>query len=143
MSGLVCIVYVSSAKASVLHRLGEVAGRRLVHSFKDVTYNRTSFYLLQSFPAPPTDDSIAEDAWRICNEAISQIDFSLHSGSHPTLGVVDHICFSPIGDMTLQEASIVANKFALQLNQIKKIPIYFYGALSTNQRKLAELRKSK
>ena len=141
MSGVLCIVYVSSAKTSILHRLGEVAGHRLVHSFKDAVYNRTSFYLLQPFPAA-VEDSIAEDAWRLCNEAITQIDFSVHSGSHPTLGTVDHICFSPLGTTTLQEACVFADKFAIRLNQVNKIPIYLYGGLSATQRKLAELRKS-
>lgn len=141
MSGLVCIVYVSSSKTSLLSRLVEVAGRSLVHSFQDSTYNRTSFYLLQPYPSSG-HTSIAEIAWRVCNEALSQLDFTQHQGTHPTLGVVDHICFSPLGSTTIQEASTMAKMFAMQLNEVNRVPIYFYGGLSSKLVKLADLRKS-
>eukprot|EP01041_Mallomonas_annulata_P005432 gene5432-10896_t len=134
-----CIVYVSDGlRGEVIQRLRWTGSNKdnciLAHYFQDSTYNRTSFYLLG-----PKNVDVALD---LCSEAISSIDFSAHSGTHPTLGVVDHVCFFPLGTATLSDAKNSALSFSSQLSTRHNIPIFLYGEASINKIKLKEIRKS-
>ncbi|XP_072078841.1 uncharacterized protein [Arachis hypogaea] len=44
--------------------------------------------------------------------AFDAIDFGLHSGTHPRLGVVDHICFHPLVGASLDQAATAARSLA-------------------------------
>ena len=135
---VLCTVYVSEAvRATVVSSLKAIVGRSLVHSFPDVEYNRTSFYLLDSSGA-----RLQESALRLCEAAIGCVDFSSHSGTHPTLGTVDNIVFSPLGGETLSTARDLACSFALRLNSLPSgPPVYFYGAASQSGMMLKDIRK--
>jgi glutamate formiminotransferase len=56
--------------------------------------------------------------------ALSEIDMEQHVGSHPRLGVVDHMCFHPIGSAT------VASVASLALASAQEIGIRFQGFYS-------------
>jgi glutamate formiminotransferase len=45
--------------------------------------------------------------------ALETIDFGLHCGSHPRLGVVDHICFHPLAQSSLDQAAGIAKSLAV------------------------------
>ncbi|KMT03510.1 hypothetical protein BVRB_8g191880 [Beta vulgaris subsp. vulgaris] len=44
--------------------------------------------------------------------AYKAIDFIVHSGSHPRLGVVDHICLHPLANATLEQTANIARSLA-------------------------------
>lgn len=105
---------------------------RLIHSFRDDAYNRTSFYLLQKISDTQVDSGpILEFA----KTAFSLMDFSQHTGTHPTLGSVDHISFQPIGNTALEEVESIAQKFCHDIHAALNVPIFCYG--SANMRNKA------
>lgn len=81
-----CIVYVSeAARHSVIAELRRAAasGGVLAHSFTDSIYGRTSFFLV--------GDNIVDRSLNICKKAFDKIDYRFAQGTHPALGVVDHV----------------------------------------------------
>jgi glutamate formiminotransferase len=104
----------------------------LAHSFKDVVYNRTSFYFV--------GHDMLSSIYGICNELFSILNFSNHNGLHPTLGAVDHICFSPLGQTQIEQTAVVANEFAKAYAELNEIPVFMYGQASSSGRQLKNLR---
>lgn len=49
---------------------------------------------------------------------------------HPTLGSVDNICFSPLGDESLENVSVQAVDFSAKLNEFVGVPVFHYGGAS-------------
>lgn len=73
------------------------------------------------------------------------MDFSNHVGSHPSLGVVDHVSFVPLGeDACPLSATRAARDFSVAINadESAAVPIYYYGLLSDSQRRLQDLRRA-
>jgi hypothetical protein len=71
MAGYLCVVYVSEAlRPTVISEICAVAlsKRNFVHSFKDVTYNRTSFYFTGM-------EDIINSALDLCDSAIALLVF--------------------------------------------------------------------
>lgn len=147
-----CVVYISDTQPLLLQTLKQmIANNRkvdiganvdaknkisdktfapyLIHSFRDDTYNRTSFYILQQIK-----DYVGhrKDGYTpilsFVQTALSNINFSTHSGTHPTLGAVDHISFAPIGSTSLEEVEEIAKGFCKDLYDSEKLPIYCYGS---------------
>ena len=59
---------------------------------------------------------------------------------------MDNICFSPLGDETLDIVSSQARDFGSHLFDLTSVPIYFYGSASTSgdadqQTQLKEIRR--
>jgi glutamate formiminotransferase len=90
----------------------------------------------------PDKTSLMDAALLLCKEAVAELDFRVHRGTHPTLGVIDNICFSPISGESLEDTAELARNFGLKLNEMSNIPIYFYGAASTERITLKAIRKS-
>jgi len=138
---LVCIVYVSDSRLQIISKLKEIISNHssvfLAHSFIDEPYNRTSFFLTGI-----ENNHIADCALSLCETAISLLDYSQHTGMHPTLGTVDHISFSPLGDETTDTAALIANNFAKSFNKQYNIPVFLYGHASSNQNKLKDIRRN-
>ena len=87
---MLAVLYVSEGtRSAILNNLRCTAnngsGSVLGHSFVDAVYGRTSFFLL--------GDEVVSQALSLCNEAFSLIDYRQTEGSHPSLGVVDHVSF--------------------------------------------------
>ena len=115
MSGVLAIVYVSEGvKKSILSTIRQTIQKQkhclLGHSFRDVDYNRTSFFLLanssenrnepkaSSQPSSPSSSSsplnivckgddnsysakyFAESVLNVCRTSFDQLDYALHSG---------------------------------------------------------------
>jgi len=136
-----CIIYVSEAVnnhllqrlASFLSIEGKIA---LAHSFQDVSYNRTSFYLLSR------ESEYIEPALELCKHALESLDFDRHSGSHPALGIIDHVCISPLGDANISSTVSWALDFGSRLHEAHNLPIFSYGYASTQQERLQSIRRS-
>jgi len=70
------------------------------------------------------------------------IDYTSHSGTHPTLGAVDHVSFYPLGTASLSQAKDEALLFASSLSCVHSVPVYLYGAASDKGIRLKDIRKS-
>jgi glutamate formiminotransferase len=66
----------------------------------------------------------------------------MHRGSHPTIGVVDNICFSPLGPESMSNVISIAQEFSQQLHEQCDVPIYHYGQLGQRRLKLKDIRRS-
>ena len=130
-----CIVYVSEgsreAICNSLLQSAEIQSAVLAHSFRDVVYNRTSFFFV--------GEEVASSAFEFCKVAFQALDYASHEGSHPTLGAIDHVCFSPLGSSTIEESSIQARSFAASLLEFS--PVYLYAHASPLNKELKEIRK--
>jgi len=111
--------------------------------FSDEPYNRTAFYLVGRDAT-----SMVSAVRDCCDEAFSSIPFNECGGTHPTLGSVDHVVFSPLvagaeaaAQMDSQLARIegVADDFARQVHDEYGVCVYRYGARS---KPLKEIRRS-
>lgn len=140
-----CVIYASDAvRKSTILRLLNIAesaapATLCAHSFIDESYNRTSFYLLSR-----SASSLCSTALHVCKEAFQLIDYKDHCGSHPALGAVDHICFSPLStDPHVHEQTVqLSRQFSSSLNQSERLNIYYYGASSQACTSLRSIRKA-
>ena len=136
-NALVCVIYVSESRSSFVNKIRETIALHsksvcLAHSFVDEPYNRTSFFLL--------GPGAANCALDVCDKAYELLDYSQHKGLHPTLGCVDHVSFSPLGnESNLDNAAEIANQFAADLSKIHNIPTFMYGSASLTQIRLKEI----
>lgn len=89
----------------------------IVNKFIDVTYNRVGYTVVSRLtPKPSQDPCPLKDAvFSIVKAALETIDFELHSGTHPRLGVVDHICFHPLAHASLDQTAVVAKSLAADI----------------------------
>ena len=60
--------------------------------------SHTSTQTLNSFH--PLDQALL-----LCQKAVDSLDFRQHSGTHPTLGIIDNIVFSPMGEESIESTT--------------------------------------
>ena len=165
----------------------------LVHVFVDEPYNRTGFTIaglsssvLEQEEGEGEEDTGAEAAARapppplssvpaavalLAGEALRLVDWRAAGGSHPAIGVVDHVAIHALfpgpsaggggggggGDAGAAEASAAARRVARALGRLG-VPTYLYGGASASAsasaaaggaaadappgRKLAEVRRA-
>lgn len=70
------------------------------------------------------------------------MDFCKHRGSHPALGVVDHVCISPLGEASLSSTVDAAQDFISRLHSKHSLPFFTYGQASSQQARLQNIRRS-
>lgn len=106
---------------------------QLLSHFVDAAYERSSYCIGGSAAAVETA------VVSVANDALDRVSMLSHGGTHPALGVVDHVSVNPVGETTLAEAAHVARSVATRLS--KRIPIMLYGAAREDGRSLAETRR--
>jgi glutamate formiminotransferase len=124
-------------RSSVVSQLRHVAAAqkvRFAHSFQDTVYNRTSFYFV--------GEDVKSSVLSFCTEAFRAVDYSQHHGTHPALGSIDHICFSPLAGKPLEETKELAEDFGKTFAEYFDTPVFAYGAASSTQKRLRDIRKS-
>ncbi|KAM0059991.1 putative 5-formyltetrahydrofolate cyclo-ligase, Glutamate formimidoyltransferase [Helianthus debilis subsp. tardiflorus] len=138
-----CKVYISETRnKSALESIERAAklfpDAPIVNKFEDPTYNRVGYTLVSK-----SSDSSSKNAavFSMVKAAYESIDFDLHSGSHPRLGVVDHICFHPLASTSLDQVAITAKALAKDVGSILQVPTYTYGAAHKEQRSLDAIRR--
>ena len=139
---ILAIVYVSEAvRKSVALAVLDLASNlpsRLLHTFEDIQYNRTSFFFASNSAIDLTNSIL-----KFSHFAFKEINFNEHIGCHPTLGSLDHICISPLGDnSSIEEVARFSQQFAIEYSNYHKIPVFCYGKASYTGRKLKDIRKS-
>lgn len=89
----------------------------LVNKFVDETYNRVGYTLVSR----SSDLFRLKDAiFAMVKAAFDVIDFELHSGNHPRLGVVDHISFLPLASTSLEQVANTAKALAADIGSVLK-----------------------
>lgn len=73
--------------------------------------------------------------------AFDAIDLGQHQGSHPRLGVVDHICFHPLVCASLDQISGTAKSLAADVGSSLQVPTFLYGAAHGEGKSLDLIRR--
>jgi glutamate formiminotransferase len=92
----------------------------------DEYYNRT---MLSLAGKPSCVENFLFDLTEFCSK---NIDLNKHKGEHPRIGAVDVIPLTPIMDVSIEEASKIADTLSKRISNELSIPIYFYEK-STNK----------
>lgn len=114
-----CKVYISESKnRSALESIERAAKffpqAPIINKFEDVTYNRVGYTLVSELTSiPPSEPCHLPNAvFAMLKAVFDTINFEMHSGTHPRLGIVDHICFHPLADASLDQAAETARFLA-------------------------------
>ncbi|XP_078149337.1 formiminotransferase cyclodeaminase-like protein [Carex rostrata] len=117
----------------------------LVNRFTDEVYNRVGYTLVSTLIAGTNDTGpaspLTEAVFDMVKAAYEFSDLGLHCGTHPRLGVVDHVCFHPLRDATLDPVAALARSVATRVGEDLAVPTYLYGAAHTSGRTLASIRR--
>lgn len=91
----------------------------VVNKFKDDAYNRVGYTLVSHLPVEAAADAnpLRNAVFEMVKEAFRTINLQAHSGTHPRLGVVDHICFHPLSLVSLDQVASVAKSVAVDIGQ--------------------------
>ncbi len=75
--------------------------------------------------------------------AIDVIDMHKHKGEHPRMGAVDVVPFTPVRNVTMEEAVELAREVAKEAAERFDLPIYLYEEAATKpeRRDLANIRR--
>lgn len=112
-----CKVYISESRNKAALEAIERAAKLfpeapIINKFEDEIYNRVGYTLVSRMAVNSSYDSLKGAVFAMVEAAFESIDFGAHSGSHPRLGVVDHICFHPLGSTSLEQVAGTANSLA-------------------------------
>ncbi|XP_078432884.1 folic acid binding / transferase [Wolffia australiana] len=116
----------------------------IVNKFTDDAYNRVGYTLVSQLPmeeASTGSNPLKNAVFDMVKEALRTIDLQVQRGSHPRLGVVDHICFHPLSLASLNQVASVAKSVAINIGQNLEVPTYLYGAAHEEGRTLDSLRR--
>ena len=114
------------------------AAAALVDIFTDVPYCRTNLTVVGSA------DAVAELSLNLALRALrgDAVPLSAHRGTHPRVGVVDHVAFHPLDparEAGMPDAMRAAESFAERLRAEHLVPVFVYGG--DDHPSLVEVRK--
>nr|DAD23028.1 TPA_asm: hypothetical protein HUJ06_024491 [Nelumbo nucifera] len=121
---LCCKLYISETRNNSALESIERAARLnpetvIVNKFQDGVYNRVRFtlvsYVAHDSTGSPIYSPLQQTVLAMVGAAYEAINLELHSGAHPRLGVVDHICFHPLARASLDEAAWLAKLVAADI----------------------------
>ncbi|XP_022893299.1 formimidoyltransferase-cyclodeaminase-like isoform X2 [Olea europaea var. sylvestris] len=109
-----CKVYISESRNRAALESIERAAKLfpeapIVNKFEDETYNRVGYTLVSKLVPCCTLKSVVLE---MVKAAFESIDLEMHIGTHPRLGVVDHICFHPLVGASLDDVAGTAKSLA-------------------------------
>ncbi|XP_062097711.1 uncharacterized protein LOC133803623 isoform X1 [Humulus lupulus] len=143
-----CKVYISESRNRAALESIERAAKLfpeapIINKFEDETYNRVGYTLVSKLGPQPSSDPcpLRTSVLAMVKAALESIDLELHSGSHPRLGIVDHICFHPLLSTSLDRAANVAKSLAADVGYVLQVPSYLYGAAHEEGRTLDTIRR--
>ncbi|GLT29774.1 hypothetical protein SLA2020_046190 [Shorea laevis] len=141
-------VYISESRNRVALESIEQAAKlfpeaAVVNKFEDKTYNRVGYTVVSKVTPNCSQDSclLKSVVFAIVKAAFETIDLELHSGTHPRLGVVDHICFHPLAHASLDQAAGMAKYLAVDIGSHLQVPTFLYGAANREGRTLDSIRR--
>ncbi|KAL5581916.1 hypothetical protein UlMin_014358 [Ulmus minor] len=143
-----CKVYVSESRNRIALESIERAAKLfpeapIINKFEDETYNRVGYTLVSKLALEPSSDPspLRVAVLSMVKAALESIDLELHFGSHPRLGVVDHICFHPLLSSSLDQAAAIAKSLAADVGNTLQVPTFLYGAAHEEGRTLDAIRR--
>ncbi|KAL0733473.1 hypothetical protein Bca4012_009683 [Brassica carinata] len=139
-----CKVYISEARNKTALEAIERAAKpfppaAIVNKFEDAAYGRVGYTLVSTLAhgGSPLKSAV----FAMVKTALETINLELHCGSHPRLGVVDHICFHPLYETSIDQVSAVATSLASDIGSILRVPTYLYGAAKEEHCTLDSIRR--
>jgi len=107
----------------------------------DVDPGKSTHRTVYTFVGDP--DTVIEGALAAARVAKEKIDMSVHKGEHPRFGAMDVCPFIPVANVTMEECSRVAKKFAKRAADELEVPFFLYeeAAEKDYRRKLPDVRK--
>lgn len=145
-----CKVYISESRNRAALEAIERSAKLfpeapIVNRFEDEIYNRVGYTLVSRMGQNPSSDSFRHlkcAVFSMVKAAFEAIDLGSHSGSHPRLGVVDHICFHPLGTVTsLELVADTAKSLAAEVGFNLQVPAFLYGAAHQEGKSLDSIRR--
>ncbi|GLJ22813.1 hypothetical protein SUGI_0429990 [Cryptomeria japonica] len=142
-----CKLYVSESRnAKTLEAIGKAAKGHplssLLNVFEDKDYNRVGYTLVSHLEHGISLSSPLQEAvLGMAKTALQYINLEEHGGTHPRLGVVDHICFHPLGEASLSQVASLACSVAAQIGTTLNVPTFLYGAAHHENRTLDSIRR--
>uniref|UniRef100_A0A803LUX5 glutamate formimidoyltransferase n=2 Tax=Chenopodium quinoa TaxID=63459 RepID=A0A803LUX5_CHEQI len=143
-----CKLYISESRnKAALESIERVAklvhDTKVVNKFEDEAYNRVGYTLVSKLPPKLSSDlcALKDTAFAMVSTALKAIDFNMHSGSHPRLGVVDHICFHPLANTSSEQTANIARSLAKDVGTKLEVPTFLYGAAHEKGRTLDSVRR--
>ncbi|XP_018856989.1 formimidoyltransferase-cyclodeaminase-like isoform X2 [Juglans regia] len=143
-----CKVYISESRNRVALETIERAAKlfpeaAIINKFEDETYNRVGYTLASKLHPKPSYEPcpLRTAVLAMVKAAFETIDLELHCGSHPRLGVVDHICFHPLAYASLDQTAGVAKSLAADIGCRMQVPTFLYGAAHEEGRTLDSIRR--
>ncbi|XP_058087618.1 uncharacterized protein LOC131234579 isoform X3 [Magnolia sinica] len=137
-----CKLYISETRNAAALESIERASKLfpeapIINKFQDESYNRVGYTLVSRFPPDPSGPSSLRNAvFSMVEAALDAIDLELHSGTHPRLGVVDHICFHPLSQASLDQTAHLAKYVAADIGHKLRVLTFLYGAAHEQGRTL-------
>ncbi|XP_038976965.1 glutamate formimidoyltransferase-like [Phoenix dactylifera] len=143
-----CKLYISESRNSLALESIELAAKLypeavVINKFKDEAYNRVGYTLVSCFDTTSSPDvaPLKNAVLSMVKAAFETINLELHSGTHPRLGVVDHICFHPLVHGSLDKAAGIAKSVAADIGRKLQVPTFLYGAAHEGGRTLDSIRR--
>ncbi|PKA52618.1 Putative pentatricopeptide repeat-containing protein [Apostasia shenzhenica] len=146
-----CKLYISESRNALALESIERAARLcpevvIINKFEDKEYNRVGYTLVSACGENAPENSIDSSAlmkavFSMVEAAFKYVDLKRHFGTHPRLGIVDHICFHPLAQVSLDHAAGLAKSLAADIGRRLKVPTYLYGAAHEGGRALHSIRR--
>ncbi len=121
---------------AICEAITSVEGVTLLDHEMDADHNRA----VVTFVCNP--NQAVEAAFRGYQKAAELIDMTTHQGEHPRMGACDVCPFTPLSEVTIEDAVELANKLGKRVGEELSIPVYLYedAATSPKRKNLAKVR---
>ncbi|KAJ0983273.1 hypothetical protein J5N97_011528 [Dioscorea zingiberensis] len=145
-----CKLYISESRNAIaldsIERAAKLHPEAIITNiFKDEVYNRVGYTIVSHFtPANSSLDAsspLKRAVFSMVKAALEAIDLELHSGTHPRVGVVDHICFHPLAQASMDQAAGLANSLAADIGHKLQVPTFVYGGVHERGKTLDAIRR--
>ncbi|KAG9149829.1 hypothetical protein Leryth_025401 [Lithospermum erythrorhizon] len=140
-----CKVYISESRNKAALASIEKAAKLfpeapIINKFEDDSYNRIG-YTLVSKMVPEEPSPLKNAVFEMVKAAFDTINLELHCGTHPRLGVIDHICFHPLAGACLEDVAGCAKSLAAHVGSTLQVPTFLYGEAHQERMSLDSIRR--
>ncbi|KAK1260480.1 hypothetical protein QJS04_geneDACA022549 [Acorus gramineus] len=143
-----CKVYISESRnhaalESIERAVKQYPDAVIVNKFQDEAYNRVGYTLVSHMIPSTSSDAtpLRRAVVEMVKAAFEAINLESHNGTHPRLGVVDHICFHPLSKTSLENVAMVTRSVGAEISDKLQVPIFLYGAVHEERRTLDAIRR--
>ncbi|KAI3989948.1 hypothetical protein MKX01_003651 [Papaver californicum] len=148
---LCCKLYISESRnlaalesierAAALHRETLIMEKFEDRMYNHVQYTLVSYVIHESTTDSPIYSPLQQTVLDIVEASYQAINQEHHPGAHPRIGVVDRICFHPLGREKLDEASWLAKLVAGDIGNQLQVPVFLYEAAHPTSKALDAIRR--